>query len=199
MKIDIPDDCTKIHILLSGGMDSAVLLYLLAKENTSSGRNLPIKCYTMSPNRSLIVTKRVLKWFSGRGIITEHQRLGKRGYTIKFAVDTILSLEKGYVYTGCNKVLIDEFVPSVYIEGDTPPVRGDVHGEYHIRPFIEMDKTQIMDIYIKENIVDLLELTNSCGALINGKVQCGGCYFCMERSWAAKKLNLNDNPLPVEE
>jgi 7-cyano-7-deazaguanine synthase in queuosine biosynthesis len=87
----------------------------------------------------------------------------------------------------------------VYIKGDTPPVRGKAHGEYHLRPFIELDKTQIMNIYIKENILDLLELTNSCGALINGKTQCGGCYFCMERSWAAKNLNLIDNPLPIEE
>jgi hypothetical protein len=199
MKIDIPTDCTKIHILLSGGMDSAILLYLLSKENILSGRNLPIKCYTMSPNKSLLVTNRVLKWFNDRDIFVKHQRFGKRGYIIKFVVDTILLLERGYVYTGCNKVLVDEFTPTVYIEGDTPPARGSAHSEYHIRPFIDMDKSQIMDIYIKENILDLLKLTNSCGALIGGKTQCGGCYFCMERAWAAKKLNLTDTPLPIEE
>ena len=62
MRIPIPEDCEKINVLLSGGADSALLLFLLMKERKLTSRNIPIKCYVMdSPNEA---HKDVLKWVS---------------------------------------------------------------------------------------------------------------------------------------
>lgn len=108
---------------------------------------------------------------------------------IRDAVERILSVYPGVVMTGCNKV-VTHFTPTVYIPGDTPPVRGPALNEYHLRPFIDIDKVEILQMYVQENILDLLKLTRSCGR--PGLDRCGGCYFCMEREWATSMLNICD-------
>lgn len=192
MQIEIPSDCEKINILFSGGMDSSILLFLLHKQLYNDRRNIPILSYTMPNANAVQNVLRVQEWFTSRGIIFRNRTLRKL-YNIRDLVENILLTEGGYVYSGCNKVLIDEFIPTVYIKNDTPPFRGPPYNEQHIRPFIDMDKREIMEIYVREGVLDLLSLTRSCGIKNNDGIQkCGGCYFCMERQWAANLLNIDD-------
>ena len=58
MKIHIPEDCTQINVLVSGGADSALLLYLLVLENRT--RNLPIVCYGMMKRKNLFHIENVV-------------------------------------------------------------------------------------------------------------------------------------------
>jgi tRNA(Ile)-lysidine synthase TilS/MesJ len=44
MEIRIPENCKKIHVLFSGGVDSTLLLYLLLLEKQQRP-DLEIKCY----------------------------------------------------------------------------------------------------------------------------------------------------------
>lgn len=192
MRIEIPSDCEKINVLFSGGMDSSILLYLLHKEVQTQNKNIVINTYTMPTANATQSVVKIEKWFTSRNFSFTNRLLYKN-YNIRELVENILLTEGGYVYTGCNKVLIDEFTPTVYIKNDTPPWRGPPFNERHIRPFIDMDKKEVMKLYIKENIMDLLTLTRSCGIKNkDGVEKCGGCYFCMERQWAADLLNVDD-------
>lgn len=195
MYIKIPSDCEKIHILFSGGMDSSILLYLLSKQLKKENRDIPIHCYTMPNVSSHRTVLRITKWFEERNYHFTNLLLRKQ-FLIRDLVENILTVNVGYVYTGCNKVVEDKFTPTVYIEHDTPPFRGQPFGEKHIRPFIDMDKREVMELYIKENVMDLLAITRSCGSKISFESKkCGGCYFCMERQWAADMLGIEDKLL----
>lgn len=192
MKITIPEDCKKIIVLFSGGVDSSLLLFLLMQERQRTGRMLPIKCYTMwlegyqgNPTLGTAYIN-VLRWISD--YFHEDipiQTIPK--FYIREAVSNILLIDAGYVYTGCNFVLHNEFTPSVYIRGDTPPVRGPAFNEFHLRPFIDLPKDVIIQEYKKLDILDLLKITVSCGI---SDTPCGGCYFCLEREWGIEKAGI---------
>jgi hypothetical protein len=105
-------------------------------------------------------------------------------YFIRRAVENILSISPdGYVFTGCNLVITDEFTPTRYLDGDTPPVRGPEYSDRHLRPFINFSKDILIKEYEYRNILDLFKLTVSCGI---SDIPCEECYFCMERQWGLK-------------
>jgi 7-cyano-7-deazaguanine synthase in queuosine biosynthesis len=190
MEIHIPEDCKKIHVLFSGGVDSTLLLYLLLLEKQQRP-DLEIKCY------GLMMAKSTIKYTRCREILDVLEQRFKikipfqnfdRKFILREFAEMILSVEPGYVFSGCNKVL-DFLNPTNYIPGDTPPVRGKAFNEFHIRPFIDMDKGEIISCYVQHNILDILEITYSCGYSM--KKTCGKCYFCLERSWGLKVCGIN--------
>ena len=184
MNITIPDNTENINILLSGGADSTLLLYLLSKQTDK-----PIICHTLNKNSEKIVVP-IVKYLEN--IFGKRYRyfcMKKQNMFLRDAAELILSVYPGVIFTGCNKV-VTHFTPTVYIPGDTPPVRGPALNEHHLRPFIEMDKIDILRLYLKENMLHLLSITRSCGVF--GIHRCGDCYFCMERNWAAEELNIDD-------
>lgn len=185
MKIHIPKDCEKIIVLLSGGIDSALLLFLLMRERKETGRMIPVKCFVM--RSSTTAHTGVLNWISEYYQEEIPFELIPKFY-IREAVSNILLIDSGYVYSGCNLVLENHFTPSVYLMGDTPPVRGPALNEFHLRPFIDIPKDVIIQEYQKLNIMDLLKITVSCGVSDN---PCGGCYFCLEREWGMKKAGID--------
>ena len=187
MKVYIPKESENVNILMSGGADSALLTYLVLKYN-----DVPVVCHVMN-NDEVIFNKLIVpisQYFKNKfGDRYQVSRIKQQGMFIRDAVERILSVYPGVVLTGCNKV-VTHFTPTVYIPGDTPPVRGAPLNEYHLRPFIDIDKVEILSMYIEEDILDLLKLTRSCG--LPGLGRCNGCYFCMERAWAASTLNIVD-------
>jgi len=184
MNIEIPEDCKIAHLLFSGGADSTLLLYLLAKEQIQR-KNFVVKCYSMN------MGKKTLKYTRCKNIITEIENLfdiniyhyaTPRNYLIRDFVGHILAVEDGYVFTGCNKVL-DFLEPINHIENDTPPVRGPALNDKHLRPFIDMDKSLIIRAYAELNIEHLLDKSYSCG--FSHVEPCGACYFCLEKEWGS--------------
>lgn len=189
MSLHIPEDCNKIHLLFSGGADSTILLYLLLLEQQKNPK-LEIKCYGLNIVKNGVVFSRsmaILNVMENRfnNKIPFHT-LNKK-YILRNFVELILSVDSGYVFSGCNKVL-DFLKPTIYIPGDTPPFRGEPFNKFHIRPFIEMDKAEILSYYVKHDILDILDMTYSCGA--NLKIPCDNCYFCLEREWGLKTCGI---------
>jgi len=187
MLIDIPENTENINILLSGGADSTLLTYLLSKQTTK-------KIILHTTGSSDVVHKKIVEPIVTHlktifGDRYQINKIKKKDFWIRDAVNFILSVYPGVVLTGCNKV-VTHFTPTVYLRGDTPPVRGSVSRPEHLRPFIDMDKVDILKIYQQENILNLLSLTKSCG--LSKLPRCEGCYFCMERAWAANVLGIND-------
>jgi 7-cyano-7-deazaguanine synthase in queuosine biosynthesis len=182
MKIVIPEDCKTVHVLFSGGVDSTILLYLLLLEKQNRGE-LDIICYGLQMSKH---GAQYLRCQQILNVLEEkfNTKIPFRTFTQKFIlrkfVERLLSVNNGCVFSGCNKVL-DVLNPTNYIPGDTPPVRGNPFNEFHVRPFIDMDKKQIISYYIQYDIKDLFNLTYSCG--FNQQTPCGDCYFCLEREW----------------
>jgi len=188
MKIEIPHDAKKIGVLCSGGVDSTLLLYLLVKQNFE---NIMVFTFFQKRDKKYKILENIVNTINEKFSI----HCLNNNFFIRIGVQNIIDvIGCDYVYTGCNKVIWDEneFVPTIHIPNDTPPVRGDPLNEKHLRPFINMDKIEIVKLYIEHNIIDLLQSTRSCG-YPNGYVNpCGGCYFCTERKWALTKLGLED-------
>jgi len=187
MKIHIPDNTQHINLLLSGGADSALLAYLISEQTDRK-----IYCHTLSTHQEnyqhvVLPIMSYLKTIFGERYVFSYIR--QQNPLIRPSVEYILSVYPGVVISGCNKV-VTHFTPSVYIPGDTPPIRGPALNEHHIRPFIDMDKVEILSLYKEKNLLDLLRMTRSCG--LQGLNNCGGCYFCMERNWALSVLDISD-------
>lgn len=184
MKIPIPDGCEKINVLMSGGVDSTLLLFLLMKERHLTKRFVPVKCFAMQPFNDAY--KNTIQWISQYfQEEIQHQIIPK--FFIRDAVSNILLIDPGHVYSGCNLVLENEFTPTVYLRGDTPPIRGPAHSELHVRPFIDLGKDVLTKEYENQGIIDLFKLTVSCG-VPDGP--CHGCYFCLERQWGIDKSGI---------
>jgi hypothetical protein len=190
MKIDVYPEYKVANILFSGGMDSTILLYLLAKEIHQNNYDIKINCSAFGNSANRKNLKFIINYIQNRFNVKILLFINKQQYWIRDIVKEILDIYGGVVYSGCNKVVEGNFTPTKYIQYDTPPVRGPAYNEYHIRPFIDMDKIELMNIYVQENVLDLLKMTHSCG--IPSDTHCGECYFCMERIWAANSLNIKD-------
>lgn len=189
----IPEDAKRIGILLSGGMDSSILLYLLCKEVHENQKSVIINACHMKPRTDLtVIVQSVMDYTSSKFPVTISYHTMPRRF-IREGVRNILDVLKcDYVFTGCNKVVVGEFTPTKIIIGDTPPVRGEPYNERHLRPFIHMDKREIVELYINENVLDMIPLTVSCGVYDMGDAEkdCGECYFCMEKRWGMQFYNL---------
>lgn len=191
MRVTIPENCKNINVLFSGGVDSSLLLFLLMQERLETKNPVPIMCYNMwvgyqgnvSFGKAYI---KVSEWISNYFNENIPVQVIPKVY-IRDAVSNILLINPGYVYTGCNLVLDNKFTPSVYLSGDTPPVRGPALNEFHLRPFIDIPKDVIIQEYKRLDILELLKITVSCGV---SDIPCGGCYFCMERQWGIKEVGI---------
>jgi 7-cyano-7-deazaguanine synthase in queuosine biosynthesis len=190
MKIDVYPEYKITNLLFSGGMDSTILLYLLAKEIHQNNYDIKISCVAFGASTNRKNLSIIIDYIKNKFLVDIKLTKIKRKQWIRDIVKSLLDTYEGVIYSGCNKVIIDKFTPTKYIPNDTPPVRGDPYNEFHLRPFINMDKVELMNIYIEEDILDLLKITHSCGTMV--EEHCGECYFCMERIWAANSLNIKD-------
>jgi 7-cyano-7-deazaguanine synthase in queuosine biosynthesis len=191
MNLSISRDTKNIGVLFSGGMDSTLLLYLILDELNTREIDAIVKCYIMQPSPLMYARcTYILELFEAKFSRKIYKQKIQKMW-LREAVKTILEFDGGIVFSGCNKVL-DNLNPTVYIKGDTPPIRGNAYSELHYRPFIELDKAEIAYLYHEKNILDLIGLTYSCGS--NFEAPCGGCYFCLERIWALSLINISTNP-----
>lgn len=186
----IPSDAKKITVLVSGGIDSTILLYLLAKEIRENDLDVQLDTVSFRSIVNAQSIRQVIKYIEDAWSIRITYNPSAKNKWIREVVSDVFEVcGSDYVYTGCNLVVTDKFTPTRYITNDTPPVRGEPLNERHIRPFIGYDKVKIVELYLEHNLLDLLQMTYSCG---HSPVQeCGECYFCTEKIWATKQLKIN--------
>ena len=183
-------ELTKTHgILLSGGIDSAILLYLLIKSNPL----IQIQPFTINKrDGAYLYADPIIDHFNSKfnlsipktivvGDPTVHHRqqstTAVREIFEKYPVD--------YLYIGLNK---------------NPPELANLPGAPHrstrstdpriVFPFVDLYKHHILEFMYANGQEDLIDITHSCTEQQHGR--CNQCWQCTERAWAFKQLAKTD-------
>jgi len=178
----------KVGVLVSGGMDSALLYYLLVKLNVEQGFTHKITPYT-------ILRKDGSCQFAQSIIDYVHNQFKLPQVLTEIVGDTTLS-ETQQVESGCRDVLeksnilylglIEEL--AIHTIGWRDPVKW-IEEETRKYPFKNLNKSHIVDLIYHFNQETLFELTRTCN--ISGP-RCGSCNGCNERQWGFDQLGKID-------
>ncbi len=192
-----------VGLMMSGGADSASLLYVLLKY----GKN-PVTVYTTTTadngNLASTITPKIIKRceeLAGRQIQKQVFRFVDK-YTRTDFIDWIYEIVKPgniIVYSGNTRRPADEVVATFKTQLGTngvserrdPKVHRPVYspGRKFYSPYDVVDKSTIAEIYRSHGILDsLFPLTRSCESETIFTHHCGECWWCCERQWAFGRL-----------
>jgi hypothetical protein len=192
--IYIPDWPKKVGITVSGGADSAILLYIVAllnKQRPNPAELIPFTvprtdgAYLYSPDIVEYVNQRLnlkLPVPLSVGDPTVH-------HSKQVETGTMAMLDNGivdYIFYGSQQTPPEEFpMPGLYPERPS-------HNKYKRAqvPFVDLYKTHTLDLYYQFGQEKLLELSHSCTEMQIGR--CGQCFQCAEREWAFRILGKKD-------
>ena len=196
--VTIPLPEGKKAIGLSGGLDSALLCYLLMRE---IGTDEEITLITfLIPNQSGLqktATENILALISAKlndNISYTHELIDVDANTnlAKWNAlkEKMESSSIDYFYRATT-TLADEnvFGDINFFEEDSRLERTDIEmnceGYNLISPFINIDKAKLKELYTENNLNDIVEHAVSCiSATDLFPTPCGKCYWCKEREWA---------------
>lgn len=189
IRINLPQEKSKIGVLISGGIDSAILYYILLLENKL--RNNPHEILPIS-----IMRAEGSEYFSKLVVasINEKFKLPNIEATIvgdptlpddqqvKSGVDDALELGFNLVYAGVIEQQEEHMI------GWIPPPSGET--KRFKTPFKNINKTHIIELVTKFKQEDLFYITHTCNVYKVGR--CHRCNGCNERAWGFEQLGLTD-------
>ena len=206
-----------LAIWFSGGADSSILCYLLAKHIKDNQLDYKIQPVTVLKRIGDTAHLNVLNFIKEKldcadlflDIIV-HNTSSKQEYDDSFfnvRLDHVTNGLYNYIYSGINQSPDTEAYTNGWkMAQEVQDIRGSmitklkilcgvieldgVDYEFgDIRPFVNLDKKQIADLYKQHNLLDsLFPLTNSCGYHGPVNSHCETCWFCRERLWAFGKF-----------
>jgi 7-cyano-7-deazaguanine synthase in queuosine biosynthesis len=195
IELDI-HDCP-IGVSVSGGADSAILLYLLMKHATT-----PIHVITCSnqakanlnPRHAFNVIERCIELTSNRNIKqhTYFVETQTRDNLIAGMMELIDNKTVDIMYTGftANPPLevTEKFILPLPVDTgsrrDPKTVRPVYSWPTVYTPFTNLSKQQICDLYKSEGVLEsLFPITRSCENPTYKTGHCGECWWCEERKW----------------
>lgn len=188
-----------VGVMLSGGPDSAILYYLLMKENIerrNKDTNNSLDHYNIIP---LCVPKVDGAHFYAEQVNTKVCEL------LNISVPDILYIGNPWdrhdlivtnaivsclKYDIVSRVFVaDNIIPPVKLSGCEPQRIKSTYD--HVKqPFFNFTKDRILDLFYTNGVSDLLKITHSCTEQSRGR--CNQCWQCNERSWAFNQLGLID-------
>jgi hypothetical protein len=187
----------RVGVLVSGGADSAILLYILTKLNLDNGNPCELIPFTVpKTDDALLYAKSVISYIN-------------KSLNCQLPETTVVGNpylhHSKQVWSGRNEAM-EKYNVDIMVYGSqkTPPKEElEVDWEYPYRPekihyieekiycpFALVDKRNTIDLYRIFNQMDLLALTHSCTEQTIG--QCNRCLYCKEREWALNSNNLID-------
>jgi hypothetical protein len=190
----------RIGVMLSGGVDSAILYYLIMLENfMRGGRHAmgeDIDLYEIVP---MCAPKKDGANFYAEKVNAEVCRLlgipapkilyignpwELHNEIVTNAIVTALH------YNVVTKIFVaDNITPKVKFPGLEPQRVKSEHDAVQ-QPFFKMTKDKIIDLYYTNGVSNLLKVTHSCTEQKQGR--CNQCWQCHERAWAFQQLGLSD-------
>ena len=185
----------KYGIMLSGGLDSAVLMYLILKEN----KNINIQPFSIPKHDgSHMFVNGILEYFEEQFDIEIPNTILVGDPSVHHSQQSTRAVEQifkeypyiEFIYFATNQNPIHAFDYSPYPQGSYPNrVKISPHPKI-LMPFIEMYKDEILKIVFDNDQEELLQLTHSCTEQKAGR--CGQCFQCNERAWAFRQLDKTD-------
>tara|TARA_B100001287_G_scaffold275619_1_gene283777 strand:- start:836 stop:1357 length:522 start_codon:yes stop_codon:yes gene_type:complete len=166
-----------VGIYLSGGADSALLLYKQTE---------PVVCLTVASrerNHYVEASRAVVDW------IRNNTDVNILEHVVAIAHDEPLRKTKRKHARG---LLEKNYTITEWLGGKTmnPPVKLKHHEQRKLDrdaelpgPFGKLNKLDIYSEYQNNNIMNLWKLTVSCEV---SNPPCNNCWWCMERSWAVE-------------
>lgn len=177
----------QVGVFISGGIDSALLYYLLVKENQNHSHNI----------QPLIIARKEGSRYFARPIIERINQLLNINVAVKRVGNTSLpeiqqvtsAVEQAFRLLHIEEIFVGLIHnrPEHTIGFDPIPVP-EMAGLH--TPFRHLEKSHIIDIYYQLGIQYLLEYTHSCDQ--SETTQCGTCNGCRERGWGFAELSQTD-------
>jgi hypothetical protein len=176
-------------ILLSGGIDSAILLYLLIKENL----NIQIQPFTIAKtDGAYLYADPIIDHFNKKFNLMIPKTIVVGDPTVYHRLQSTTAVKEifekypvDYLYIGLNRN------PPELANLPGAPVRDTKSTNPQIiLPFVDLYKHNILEFMYDDNQEDLIDITHSCTEQSVGR--CNQCWQCTERAWAFEKLNKID-------
>jgi hypothetical protein len=187
--LKLPDERAKIAVLVSGGIDSAIMYYLMLLENKNTGYRHDIRPISiMRTEGSEYFSKLVVANMNEKfnlikqdAIIVGNPSLPENRQ-VRSGVHH--SYELGFDITYCGLI---EQQPEHMIGWVQPEV---IESNRFKTPLKDLTKIHIIDLVIQFKQEDLFYITHTCNRFKTGR--CHKCNGCNERAWGFSKMGLTD-------
>ena len=187
--IDLPQDPKKIAVFISGGLDSAILYYLLLLANRELGDLHQITTFTVNRTEGS-------RFFARPVIAHVHSQFNLPYIEPQIVGDPslpghlqVMSGAQSVIHMGYDLIyggVIDQR-PEHIIGYEPAPVE---ENQTVRLPFKDITKPYIIDLIVRHGQQALFYLTHSCSILEIGK--CNACNGCNERNWGFAQCGLTD-------
>jgi diphthamide synthase (EF-2-diphthine--ammonia ligase) len=187
LDILLPKTPSKIGVFVSGGIDSAILYYILNLENKNQIHEIiPLS----------IMRKEGSKYFSHLVVAHINEELGlpiikpmivgkpnlPDDQQVRSGVMEAFQKSFDFVYVGVIEQLAMHMIGWENIPANET--------EKFKTPLAKLNKSHIIDLVTNLNQQSLFNITHSCSKYELGR--CNACNGCNERAWAFEQLNYKD-------
>ena len=180
--------------MVSGGLDSALMLYLLTKEIKDKNLTVDFETYTIRQDvkASLVHSKRIISTIEKLNDIEIKNSSfwnpeAHSDYEIVFGVIGALNKEHSTGLPLSVLFMATTSVPEELANVPGAPYRNRKPTFAVEQPWGDVSKDNVVK-YIKENNLQIL-IENSLSCTNSKSIHCGECWNCKERKWA---LDLNN-------
>lgn len=206
LNIAVNDNITRIGLKISGGADSAIVGYILAKYITEEKPDtviVPITVEQEGKAFQIIFAKRIIEYYRSvfGNIFTEHKTMfsptpeHENYITVQEQLTKQLYADKEIQFHFAGITLnppVGAIPAHIYEQGwKDPPDRirtstvKNIYQDSRCLPLINFDKKDVAELYDYYGVRDtLFPLTRSCEQYTEDFSQhCDNCWFCAERKW----------------
>ena len=187
----IIETCPDKHygLLLSGGIDSAVLLYLLIKSNP----HIQLQPFTIpKTDGAYLYADPIIEHFNSKFNLTIPKTIQVGDPTVYHRLQSTTAIKDifekypvDYLFIGIN-----QNPPELADLPNAPKRDTKSTNPRIIFPFVDLHKHNILQFMYDNQQEDLIDITHSCTELQTER--CNVCWQCKERAWAFNKLNKID-------
>lgn len=189
LNLNLPTTPSLLGVLVSGGIDSAILYYLMLEENRRLGNLHVIKPLT-------IQRKEGSRYFANLVVAHVQSSFGQK-YKAPIIVGNNALPEDQQVRSGVNQAyrmgyaqvyvgVIDQ-IPEHTIGWEKI---GYDENEFYRIPLVNLQKFHIIDLVNQFGQQGLFYITHACDQL--EMTRCNTCNGCRERNWGFNQLGLTD-------
>lgn len=197
-----PGENKKLLVSVSGGADSAILLYLIAKHNKDANLGHQITTFTANKvDGAEMHAKKVIQWVTSKLEVSVQSMFIEGDHSLPHNLivhkplrDLISTDAFDMLYVGENKIPPIEFPfgEQNSFPGLAPRRKGNPTNNVKVSlPFSDLYKYHTIDLYFRHNVTELLEYTHTCTERSIGR--CNVCWQCCERKWAFRELRREDS------